>query len=438
MLVSKKVLWGSCIDDTKLPERRLPFVRLPGICNGQRRVLDISEEDFSKHIINIGGTGSGKTNVIHEMVLQIRRELTVNDVMLVFDTKKDFADLHTSDDMVISNENYRDFNTMCPTLWNIFMELVADGWDKESIEMNADEIANLIFADTVNNSPEPFFPNAAKYIFAAILKAITFLGIDDVEHRINYMNNAALRKYLRKVDAKMLVEFLGKFPELCGVLKYIGDGTSDQALGVLATLENVTAPLFKKNFGADGRFAVRDFVKERQGKTLFLEYDLANGSTFTPVYRVLVDMFLKEALSIGNSGKVYVVCDELKLLPHLLHLEDALNFGRSLGICVIVGLQSMEQLYEMYGQNGGRNIASAFQTNICFHTNNAATREYVKEVHGANFVAIQHTGASNNLQEQTREGYAVEDWDMVKLELGEAIVGLPFEQPVKFKFERFR
>ena len=183
---------------------------------------------------------------------------------------------------------------------------------------------------------------------------------------------------------------------------------------------------------------MRKFVKGRGAKTLFVEYDLASGSAYIPMYTVLFDMFIKQSLCNKNRGKVYMVCDELKLLPHLLHLEVALNFGRSIGVNIIAGIQSMEQLYEVYGDIGGKNIASGFQTTICFHTNNQATREYISGIHGTNYIAIQHTGASNNLQESIRDGYAVEDWEMVNLCQGEAIVGLPFENPIKFKFERYR
>lgn len=351
--------------------------------------------------------------------------------MIIFDTKRDFLTLRDGRDVVISNSLEDKSDNLA---WNIFMEIVADGWEKEAIEINADEIANLIFSDSIKNSQAPFFPQAAKDIFAAILKGITFIGIDNKEHRVRYMNNDALRKYLSKVNAKMLIEFLGMFPELCGVLKYIGDGSSEQALGVLAELEETTGQLFRKSFGLDGRFSVRKFVKERGAKTLFVEYDLASGSTFIPMYTVLFDMFIKQSLCNTNRGKVYMVCDELKLLPHLLHLEDALNFGRSIGMNIIAGIQSMEQLYEVYGEIGGRNIASGFQTTICFHTNNQATREYISGIHGTNYMAIQHTGASNNLQESIRDGCAVEDWEIVNLCQGEAIVGLPFEKPIKFKF----
>lgn len=436
MLIAKDVVLGNLLEQGLIPVRRDPMVQLVGTINNNRTRINFSSGDLSTHILNTGGTGTGKTNVIVEMTRQIKHQLTPDDAMIVFDTKRDFVKLHSENDIVITN--VLEERLKSGIAWNIFMELVADGWDKESIEINADEVANLIFAESIENSQSPFFPKAAKDIFAAILKGMTFVGIEDKEHRVKYMNNDALKKYLSKVNAKMLCEFLGKFSELSGVLKYIGDGSSEQALGVLAELEETTGKLFRKAFGLDGRFSVRKFVKEKAGRTLFVEYDLSCGSTFIPMYKVIFDMFLKQSLCNTNKGKVYVICDELKLLPHLLHLEDALNFGRSIGVSIIAGIQSMEQLYEVYGETGGKNIASGFQTTICFHTNNQATRDYIKGVHGSNYSALQHTGASNNLQESVRDGYAVEDWDIANLGLGEAIVGLPFEKPIKFQFERYR
>lgn len=50
------------------------------------------------------------------------------------------------------------------------------------------------------------------------------------------------------------------------------------------------------------------------------------------------------------EGNVYLMCDEFKLLPNLQHIEDGVNFGRSLGVKIIAGIQSIEQLYEIYGE----------------------------------------------------------------------------------------
>lgn len=50
----------------------------------------ISEEVLSKHILLVGGTGSGKTNLFYHIVKQLKSKMTADDVMLIFDSKGDF------------------------------------------------------------------------------------------------------------------------------------------------------------------------------------------------------------------------------------------------------------------------------------------------------------------------------------------------------------
>jgi len=40
--------------------------------------------------------------------------------------------------------------------------------------------------------------------------------------------------------------------------------------------------------------------------------------------------------------------------------------------------------------------------------------------------------------EEKRNGQTVEDWDMIDLKIGEAIVGLPFAQPFRFHFDMYK
>lgn len=40
--------------------------------------------------------------------------------------------------------------------------------------------------------------------------------------------------------------------------------------------------------------------------------------------------------------------------------------------------------------------------------------------------------------ETRREGNTVEDWDMMSLRVGEAIVGLPFTKPFRFYFDDYK
>lgn len=439
-MANSTVLHGYSIQQTAPPcsTNRCP-VMLPGMFHNQHFTLGISDDYLSKHTLLIGGTGCGKTNVINFFLEQIKRKMTQDDVMIVFDTKGEFVrDFYRQGDIVIANS--KKYSNIA-SKWNIYKEIVIDGWDNSDISTNTHEITGSFYKEAIERSNSPFFPNAARDLLSALIIAHIRLGKDDLEFKQKFFNNHALKKYLDTVTTEKIHRLLSltSFSDLSSVLSYIGDGTSDQSLGVLAEMQNTVRQLFVGSFAADGRFSVRDFVRTKGAKTLFVEYDLSLGESLLPMYRVLFDLALKEAMGRETSkGNVYLICDEFKLLPHLQHIEDGVNFGRSLGVKILAGIQSINQLYEIYGQDKGRNIAAGFSSVYAFRANDSSTREFVTDLFGKNIVLEQYKTASNTLIEEKREGHTVEDWDMGTLSVGEAIVGLPFEKPFRFKFDSFR
>ena len=120
------------------------------------------------------------------------------------------------------------------------------------------------------------------------------------------------------------------------------------------------------------------------------------------------------------------------------HIEDGVNFGRSLGVKIFAGVQSIEQLYEMYGESKGKNIAAGFSSVLAFKANDASTREFVSDLYGKNMVLEQYKTSNNTMIEEKREGKTVEDWHLNNLQIGQALVGLPFSQPFIFSFDEFK
>lgn len=435
MPVNTKALHGVVLDEVKPPYIVDNIkVRLPGLFKSKHFSININDDILSKHILLIGGTGSGKTNLFYYFVDQLRSNLTPQDVMIIFDTKGDFCNkFFKTGDYLISNSKKHERYT---SYWNIFKEIRADGWDDNELLLNTQEISRSLFREAIEkNKTQPFFPNAAKDLLAAILLQLMRLGKEDSDFRNSYLGNEPLKQYFDTMTAEKLANFLGESPDLASVLSYIGDGSTGQGLGVLAELQSVVREIFIGAFARKGGFSVREFVRNKGGKVLFIEYDLSIGNSLTPVYRLFFDLALKEALGRNTSeGNVYLICDEFKLVPHSQHIDDGVNFGRSLGIKVLAGLQSIEQLYEIYGQSRGKNIAAGFSSIISFRANDSATRDYVRELHGSNIVLDQYKLMNNNVVQEKRDGSTVEDWDMTHLEVGEAIVGLPFSFPFKYKF----
>ena len=52
--------------------------------------------------------------------------------------------------------------------------------------------------------------------------------------------------------------------------------------------------------------------------------------------------------------------------PNLRHVDDAVNFGRSLGIKFLIGYQNIEQIADIYGEARAHSLLSGFLTGIFF------------------------------------------------------------------------
>jgi len=320
--------------------------------------------------------------------------------------------------------------------WNIFNEVEADGSNRYSCRMNAMEIARSLFAQRMTTTTNAFFPSAAQDVFASLLVSICRDGETDSDTRA-YMNNESFSNYIQSSDSEDLCAQLSSYPDLRAATSYI-EGGNEQAQGVLSEMYSVIRDVLVGVFAAKGNFSIRNFVRRRGKKILFIEYDLAIGGVLTPVYRLLIDLALKEALSQSSErGNVFLFFDEFKLLPHLQHIDDAVNFGRSKGVKVFAGIQSIEQLYDIYGQSKGRSIAAGFSTVLAFKSNDQATMRYVSGLYGRNLVSVETIGENNVLSTTVQPGNVIEDWVMSRLDRGDAIVCLPTDQPFLIHFDKF-
>ena len=430
-------LYGSVLEQNPVVGVKSPFITIPGTFQGQKSSLMIDKDTLSKHTMLIGGTGCGKSNVFYHLVDQIKAKMTPQDLMIIFDTKGDYyKNFSSPNDYVIGSSHSI---TATTSKWNIFKELVADGWDEKSVSRNTQELSWAIFKESIEKSKDPFFPNAARDLFSAILLCMLEEGRDDVDYRRDCLYNSELKRALDEstiTDVKAMIE---AHPSYASVLSYIGDGTTTQALGVYAEMLGTVRKLLTSDFAEHGMFSVRDFVRNRGGKTLFVEYDISIGETLAPIYSLLFDLALKETLGRDNlQGDVYLVCDEFRLIPYLQHIDDGVNFGRSLGVKVIAGLQSINQLTEAYGEYRGKNILAGFSSVFAFRANDTFTRDYIVGLHGSNVILEQYKTITNSIHEERRETHVVEDWHMNALSVGEAVVSFPFAKPFQFRFDLYR
>ncbi|MDR0918283.1 MAG: type IV secretion system DNA-binding domain-containing protein [Oscillospiraceae bacterium] len=403
--------------------------------------IDISstfnDDVLSRHCLILGGTGTGKTNLFYHIVGNIIVNLNDNDILMIFDTKGDyyktFANYCKENSLILSN-------TEKSSNWNIFNELIDyDNPNDSLLIANAYELSKFIFKETIEQSNEPFFAIAASDIFSAILITLCREAIGKKDKR-KELTNKKLKNILNVSNGEMLFKLIDVFPDLKSIAYYIADYNGKTARSIISVMYSVVRPLLTTGFAEDGSFSIKNFIKRNyeEKNILFVEYDLNFGNVLTPIYRTVFDLALKEALGRANAlnSNVYLIIDEFKLLPYLEHLEDGLNFGRSKGVKIIAGLQSIEQINHLYGESKAKSIISGFSSLVAFRPNDSSTRKFITEYFGTAVVSEQFQSVSRQMTDKVRDANVVEDWDLQNLKLGEAITGICEFEPKKYHFAK--
>ena len=122
----------------------------------------LTDEILSKHLLLLGGPGSGKTNTFNIILSQLLKTITENDLVVIFDTKGDFRDNFYKDEsdqhILLGNDfRYRDITKS----WNIFEELKKESgaYDEDS-ELTVRELSRQLFKEKEQKN-NPFFSDAA-------------------------------------------------------------------------------------------------------------------------------------------------------------------------------------------------------------------------------------------------------------------------------------
>lgn len=407
----------------------------------------LSQEMLSKHLLLLGGTGSGKTNALYYIIDSIQKQMTDNDMMMIFDTKGDFADrFYNMNDpnhfLIGSDKTYRKISKS----WNIFSELKTSTreYDERDMKLTAKEISKILFKDRVSTT-QHFFVDAGADIVSKVL--IHLLREAKENQRLDRLSTADFVNYVNTATIPDYHNMLYSYKDFKSATTYFGLtkgnvllGNGGQALGVIAEVNGMVNDLFVGPFGDDygnGMIGVQDLVRKKGKRTIFVEYDLSMGQTLAPMYRILFDLALKEAMGgrKDRSGNFYLIIDEAGVMPRIEHLQDALNFGRDSGVKVkvVAGLQTISQLYDLYGEEKGKVLMAGFMNSFCFQTLDLESRRFISERFGATYESLLYNQGGELVRTQ-RSGNVVEDWDIMDLKVGEAFINLIHTKPVIFKF----
>lgn len=446
--IYSKTLFGQNIFENPVPvwtadKKNHPYAAFQDPKTGN--MIGLNRDKLSLGMLAIGVPGSGKTNFFNMNLSGLLATAGEKDIIVIFDTKGDYLSefgrrIPEKEKIVIgTGEEYR------RSTWyhNIFAEIMPRGEDGKLVystdsDTDALDISEQLFR-TMKSETQPIFPAMAEQIFAAVLIYYmrTFWRSDQTK-----LNNRELIRFFTQStneDFRNILN-LDYMKDQRSCIDYIAN-KSNQTQGVNSYIGSMLRKMFVGPFAmADPtrEFSMREIMEGGQKKVIFIEYDLKRGNVLAPMDGMLIDRALANAL--GGRQKVkadkFFWLDEMLLLPYLQHLSNALNFGRSQGVKMICGIQNIAGIEELYGEAGAHNVLSSFQNMVVFRLNDYDTRQFVICRLGENYSNHSISAQQQNLNIQ-REGHTVEDWQLLSLQLGEAVIALAGEAPFLFTLPKY-
>jgi type IV secretory pathway TraG/TraD family ATPase VirD4 len=315
-------------------------------------------------ILALGATRSGKTETGKWIVDGM--QASEDEPMIVYDHKDDYQQFFEQ-----TGREYIKLSASRSThTWNIFEEI-----DRES---DADEIARAIFAEVeaAGGSTGAFFGPAARQVFAVVLK---YLHRQAQATDQEYSNRDVI-EFFQTNTPQQAHAMLVDEEDMAGIAIYLDPADDEQ--DVWSNVQRQVTDVFTSDFATEPSaeqpaISIHEYMQHPRGNALVLDYPYREGSTTTPIFRLLIDLAAREALVDGERGS-YFVLDEIAQVPNLQRLDELVNVGAGRNIQVFLTLQSVAQLRAGYGEEEASAILSGLTSTILLRCDDPKSVEYVR------------------------------------------------------------
>lgn len=401
-----------------------------------KNVFDIPYPELplhQMHVLVCGAPRMGKTVQIQKIMAQTMSD--TNSTHVVFDPKGEAYKLFYREgiDHAISLFDVADIRST--DKWNLMKEAAMSAHPETTLR----EIAKAICKEAINSSPNPFFPESAELLIASIWILIyrkykNRLPCNDVLiEKTRTLTREALLNEAENQKDNILYNNIDRLTDPNGKVTTIN---------IRQEMERILAQAFNPegNFCSKGEFSVIDFIRNAKSERLFLVYDFATAENSWQIYNTMLTLMFKETLSLNSPAvrnfRRFFHLDELPLLNYIETLDSLCCFGAGLGNRVICGIQGLSQLYDIYGEDKGNAILSAFTDNIIMKANDPVTIERLSRRSGQKNTVKTKMGATRlSVESRTETVSNIPEDVMSDLDVGEAIMSIRGVRPFFVKLD---
>lgn len=352
------------------------------------KMMRIPQRKEAQHFQIMGDTGVGKTQLIMQILRQIRER---GDSAVIYDPACEYLQRFYDGkrgDVVLNPLDER-----CP-YWGPAQEMASNA--------EADAIAASLYQPATDVKDE-FFHQTPAQIFAHLLKK------GPTPHQLaEWMANS---NTLETLVAGTEMSF------------YIDRKAGPQRAGVLASL-GLVAKCFRilpEKGQTNGTWNARTWAKERKG-WVFITSRPAERETLRPLHSLWIDLLVMRLLTAPQPGQkpVWFVIDELASLQKLPQLHTAITENRKSKNPLVLGFQGKAQLEVIYGHLA-EVMLSQPATKIFMKTAEPKASEWISEAIGK--VEIERLKETNFDGSRSGKNFTV-DRQIEPLVMGSEISGL--------------
>jgi type IV secretory pathway TraG/TraD family ATPase VirD4 len=335
-------------------------------------MLELPISSKEGHFCVVGATGSGKTVTIRFFLQRIIPDLEEGPLQgraLIYDAKQDMIPLLS---------NMGGGNTQVHIL-NPF-DLRSSPWDmaKDITEpATAYQVASLIISDPDKaDGNSMFFVNTMRNIMSAVIQSFIEFTPDDWTFRDILLAMAT------EANLRLVLERTPKGRQVLEACIKQGETFDNIRASIEARISEYEIIAALWHSGSGPKFSLREWLKSRSILVL------GNRESSRKVMDTLNALLFNRLVELINDGPensdetTWIVLDEVRRAGKLDKLKDLLLFGRSKGASVLLGLQDVDGLREVYGQNVANEILGQCANKAILWLNSPETAKWASSLFG--------------------------------------------------------
>lgn len=303
------------------------------------------------HFAVMGTTGTGKSVTLNQFISTLRNS---GDTVILVDSGGDFLAKHFQGD---TDFVFNPYDDRCIN-WSPLFEI--DGaWD-------ADSLARSIIPDGVGDNKE-WNGYAQTFLTALMTKLLEVKRLE-----------------LRDLLYYALVADMDELREFMAGTAAIGQLGSDKTFGSIRNILTTYLNTYRYLPGKGEQFSVAEMVKAEHSGILFMTYRDDQLDSLRHMMACLLDVVARSILSLkpNPSRRIWLIIDEFASLGKIQTIEAVATKARKAGGCLVLGLQTISQMKERYGEHGAQTVMSCLNSWLVLRAGDGDTAEYISKYIG--------------------------------------------------------